>query len=1079
MKHQLTRKRIVSILLAVCMLVSMLPLAGAMDVSEGSAYAEINGGNAYYRYFIPGQYTHQWYNNSGVPGQAADYHWTVYQNLWNGTAGHSTNKSGKLDGITNGGVSTHYGTDQKTDAFYLHQYDLEGNQILFGSYYGVATNKSLQMTIRVPSSDTYTLKGNMYYGLGAQDDAVDYWIAPDDAADPMAEEYYVGQLTGISNGGVLDVVKFGEVGEVDLEAGEYIVTQKGANGKALYGGSIELWGSMAPTIIDLSVDDSALNDEGYLEVPAGDEDGVWLNISAYDPVFEMDLDLIEMDAPTYTRVDEYSDMITASYEDGMVNVKASHIGDTDTAVATLYMEVMGAATWIEIPVKVVAGSESIITLSHTGATDKIMAKIGAYPITLKANIDGSDTAITDEDVVEVEIVDADGNVTDAVTATVDGANISFKATAAGSYTARVTATVAGVSTKAAYEIPLTVSAFSLNYNFMKLTGVADGGSSGFWMQDFIDSYADTWTGGSTDVNTAAASDGWKIGAKGEGAGEWLWTSSASIYGAYFAPAGSWNSIDLYVPVSGNYDVTSVYSAWSSSANVDFYIAPVGTADPIQDQYKLTSVDYTVGENLAETSAAIGNVDLEAGEYMIAFKSANGIFQKAIKMELTGEAGDTKVWIDDATIVAEYSDISRTYWTWNVKALPAFLADNVKFTFSSSNTKVFQVNPNTSITINHEGYADIIITGSDGSVCRVPAIAGTPDVSYKFRTGAISAYTAKGGNAYLMDTAFYLQGYSHAEDNGYGPWFVSGGASCDAGHPAYMFCNWGATSTNGLLATYGNTITDFGQFQIRVDEAGEYLIKTLVDKNYVGWAPHNIYLAPAGVENPTADEYLIGEVRGTRATSGKAFTPFVMEPVELEAGEYTITFTKINVAGSTVATSLNGYDYITVNDFNFYKLDKVSVALDTVDGAQIRTTGKQGLRFISSIQKSGDIALVKEVGTVLIPTADLADDADLVIGYSANGHDALKVPAVKYYSEDDNKIEFTAVITDIAAANYGRAISARAYAIVEDVYGNEYTIYGDAVTSRSVLQVAQNGLLDPDASEEDKAVFQGIVDAANA
>jgi len=174
---------------------------------------------------------------------------------------------------------------------------------------------------------------------------------------------------------------------------------------------------------------------------------------------------------------------------------------------------------------------------------------------------------------------------------------------------------------------------------------------------------------------------------------------------------------------------------------------------------------------------------------------------------------------------------------------------------------------------------------------------------------------------------------------------------------------------------------------------------------------------------------------------------------------------------------SGGDALLGEHFARLKCEMYHVAVG--NQRDIRTVGKQGLRFISSFAKSGDWAAIKEVGTVLIPTADLADASDLVIGYSANGHDALVVPAVKYYSEDDNKIEYTAVITDIAAANYGRAISARSYAIVVDVYGVEHTIYGDAVTSRSVLQVAQNGLLDPNASDEEKAIFQEIVDAANA
>ena len=299
---------------------------------------------------------------------------------------------------------------------------------------------------------------------------------------------------------------------------------------------------------------------------------------------------------------------------------------------------------------------------------------------------------------------------------------------------------------------------------------------------------------------------------------------------------------------------------------------------------------------------------------------------------------------------------------------------------------------------------------------------------------------------------------------------------------YYGCFW-ATSVknNGVTTGYGKTEDAYTQFQIRVDEAGKYQVVSEIDQNSVGWAPHSIYIAPVTAENAMADEYKLIDIYATRM-SGNYQTTTPLGEVELEAGEYLLTYKKLPSVNRSTAPTVapNGLDYLNVSNVRFYKVDKAPVvALDTTDGAQIRTTGKQGLRFISSIAKSGDWAYIKEVGTVLIPTADLVDAADLVIGYSANGHDALKVPAARYYAEDDNKIEFTAVITDIAVANYGRAISARAYAIVTDVYGNDHVIYGDAVTSRSVLQVAQNGLLDPNASAEDKAIFQQIVDAVNA
>ena len=1096
MKHQLTRKRIVSILLAVCMLVSMLSvgMAGALDVSEGSAYAEVNGGNAYYRYFIPALYQSQWYSN-GADNTAIDaktYNWTVFKNLWNATIGHSTNQASKLNGIASGGTSTHYGTDQMTDAFYLHQYDSNGTVIGFGKYYGVAGNSSVRMTIRVPSSDTYTLKANMYYGLGAQADVVDYWVAPDDAEDPMADDYYVGQLTGIKNGGTLDLTKFGEVGSVDLEAGEYIVTQQVNGSGAIYGGNLELWGSMAPTIVDLTADATAMNEDGYLEVPAGDEEGCWISITAEDRDFG-ELDLIEMDAPTYARVDEYSDMITAFYEDGMVNIKASYVGENPETSATLYLEVGGAATWVEIPVKVVQGAESIISLSHTGATDKIMANVGTYPITLKANIDGVDTAIGEEDEVSVEIVDADGNATDAVTATVNGANVSFKATEAGSYTALVSATVAGVSTKAAYEIPLTVTGFGLSYNFMKIGAKVTTNSAGWVMKEFIDSYADTWTGGSTDINTDVKSDGWKIGAKG-GSGEWLWTTSAQAYGAYFAfaEAGSWNSVDIYVPVSGNYTITSNHTAWAAGDLVDYYLAPVGTADPIKDEYKLNAEPINHNSSsIGDAPTTVGTTDIEAGEYMLVIKSLDtaaggGVFIKGVDLALNGEATGSKVWIDEANKFVQYSLSYPTNWTWVIKALPTFLAENVKFTWSSSNNNISQVNPNTSISHKHDGAAVMTITGSDGSTYSFPFVVGAADIEYKFLDAAVAAYKAAAGNTYLDQHGYADGTYETAEGAGFGAWFIKGGnsdyANANTGDNGYYGCFW-ATSVkdNGVTTGFGKTEDAYTQFQIRVDEAGKYQVVSEIDCNSVGWAPHSIYIAPVDAENAMADEYKLIDIYGTRM-SGKKQTTTPLGEVELDAGEYLLTYKKLPSVNRSTAPTVapNGLDYLNVSNVRFYKTDKLpAVALDTVDGAQIRTTGKQGLRFISSIAKSGDWAYVKEVGTVLIPTADLEVASDLTIGYSANGHDALKVPAAKYYSEDDNKIEFTAVITDIAAANYGRAISARAYAIVTDVYGTDHIIYGEAVTSRSVLQVAQNGLLDPNATDEEKVIFQQIVDAANA
>ncbi|MBQ3055103.1 MAG: InlB B-repeat-containing protein [Oscillospiraceae bacterium] len=151
----------------------------------------------------------------------------------------------------------------------------------------------------------------------------------------------------------------------------------------------------------------------------------------------------------------------------------------------------------------------------------------------------------------------------------------------------------------------------------------------------------------------------------------------------------------------------------------------------------------------------------------------------------------------------------------------------------------------------------------------------------------------------------------------------------------------------------------------------------------------------------------------------------------------------------------------------------NVTLSTVNGAQIRTTGAQGLRFISSVDKTGvDFSRVMEYGTVLIPSADLTDISELQIGATLNGHTVAKVPANYIYDESDDEVTFTAVITNVAAKNYAREYTARAYAIMDD--GS--VVYADAGASRSIYAVAKRGLENPNESDTNKEIFQEIVNS---
>lgn len=151
--------------------------------------------------------------------------------------------------------------------------------------------------------------------------------------------------------------------------------------------------------------------------------------------------------------------------------------------------------------------------------------------------------------------------------------------------------------------------------------------------------------------------------------------------------------------------------------------------------------------------------------------------------------------------------------------------------------------------------------------------------------------------------------------------------------------------------------------------------------------------------------------------------------------------------------------------------EASVTVETVNGAQIRTKGKQGLRFISTIDKtSADFSRVVEYGTVLILSADITDLSELQIGATLNGHKVAKVPAEYLYSETEDTVTFTAVITNIAEKNYTRGYTARAYAILDD----GTVVYSDVAPSRDVYTIAGKVLANETLSEAETAFLTRVV-----
>lgn len=144
---------------------------------------------------------------------------------------------------------------------------------------------------------------------------------------------------------------------------------------------------------------------------------------------------------------------------------------------------------------------------------------------------------------------------------------------------------------------------------------------------------------------------------------------------------------------------------------------------------------------------------------------------------------------------------------------------------------------------------------------------------------------------------------------------------------------------------------------------------------------------------------------------------------------------------------------------------------TVDGAQVRTEGVQGLRFTSYLANS-EVKKSSEYGTILVPTAANPDADNFVLDATLGGYAVAKVPAIYKYKVDEYDTYFTAVLTDIDPDNYTRAYSARAYAVI-----NGDVLYSDRITSRDVYTVAKAALTDTsaDLTDDAKAVLQKVVD----
>lgn len=156
------------------------------------------------------------------------------------------------------------------------------------------------------------------------------------------------------------------------------------------------------------------------------------------------------------------------------------------------------------------------------------------------------------------------------------------------------------------------------------------------------------------------------------------------------------------------------------------------------------------------------------------------------------------------------------------------------------------------------------------------------------------------------------------------------------------------------------------------------------------------------------------------------------------------------------------------------------------GGQIRTITPMGLRMIGCIKKSYIQELEQsgatvQYGIVLLPKVYLGNQELKIDGkylYNGSVYKPAKVPAVKKFAEENDRIYFTAVLANLAKERYKNDYAARVYVEItktvdEDGASKKKTeiLYSDDSIDRQVYKVAQDAVNGDIETAENKKWLQ--------
>ena len=178
------------------------------------------------------------------------------------------------------------------------------------------------------------------------------------------------------------------------------------------------------------------------------------------------------------------------------------------------------------------------------------------------------------------------------------------------------------------------------------------------------------------------------------------------------------------------------------------------------------------------------------------------------------------------------------------------------------------------------------------------------------------------------------------------------------------------------------------------------------------------------------------------------------------------------------------NYVTPDlDNNFY-----------IEGAQIRTSGTHGLRFIVKKKNVIDEMLpnIQSFGTVILPSSALYDYPDLtehdleldtVYDYNGKKYASAEVEALKIYDKTADSLRYTAVLLNMTEEYYDRMYTVRGYVRFKDYNGIDRILYTDYYATRhvniaeTIIRKAKAG--EVTISDEQQAYYQNIIDTVKA